>query len=59
MRCGHSPIWIEIADLLLCVVGVVIVAVEQRKSKIGSVKPKAGFLTAANWPVALDPDVDP
>jgi hypothetical protein len=58
MRHDRSPIWIGIADLLLCVVSVVIVAAAPSKTKMEGVKPKAEFLISADWPVALDSDVD-
>ena len=50
--------WIGIADLLLCVLSVVIVAVAPTKARVDGVKPKAEFLITADWPVALDSDVD-
>jgi hypothetical protein len=50
--------WIGIADLLLCVLSVVIVAVAPNKARVDGVKPKAEFLITADWPVALDSDVD-
>jgi hypothetical protein len=53
----RSPIWIGIADLLLCVVSVVIVAVAPVKAKTDGVK-NARQLITADWPVALDSDVD-
>jgi hypothetical protein len=36
----------------------VIVAVAPTKAKVDGVKPKAEFLITADWPVALDSDVD-
>ena len=50
--------WIGLADLLLCILSVVIVAVAPTKAKVDGVKPKAEFLITADWPVALDSDVD-
>ena len=58
MEIDRSPMWIGIADLLLCVLSVVIVAVAPTKARIDGVKPKAEFLITADWPVALDSDVD-
>jgi hypothetical protein len=54
----RSTIWIGLADLLLCILSVVIVAVAPTKAKVDGVKPKAEFLITADWPVALDSDVD-
>jgi hypothetical protein len=50
--------WIGLADLMLCILSVVIVAVAPTKAKVDGVKPKAEFLITADWPVALDSDVD-
>jgi hypothetical protein len=58
MEMDRSPMWIGIADLLLCVLSVVIVAVAPTKARVDGVKPKAEFLVTADWPVALDSDVD-
>jgi hypothetical protein len=58
MDIDRSPMWIGLADLLLCVLSVVIVAVAPTKARIDGVKPKAEFLITADWPVALDSDVD-
>ena len=58
MTVDRSPIWIGLADLLLCILSVVIVAVAPTKAKVDGVKPKAEFLITADWPVALDSDVD-
>jgi hypothetical protein len=54
----RSPIWIGIADLLLCVVSVVIVAVNPTKAKIDGVKPKAEFLITMESSVDIDADPD-
>jgi hypothetical protein len=54
----QSPIWIGLADLLLCILSVVIVAVAPIKAKVDGVKPKAEFLITADWKVELDSDVD-
>jgi hypothetical protein len=58
MDIDRSPMWIGLADLLLCVLSVVIVAVAPTKARVDGVKPKAEFLITADWPVALDSDVD-
>ena len=58
MNIDRSPMWIGLADLLLCILSVVIVAVAPTKAKVDGVKPKAEFLITADWPVALDSDVD-
>ena len=58
MTVDRSPMWIGLADLLLCILCVVIVAVAPTKAKVDGVKPKAEFLITADWPVALDSDVD-
>ena len=58
MTRDRSPIWIGIADLLLCVVCVVIVAVAPTKAKVDGVKPKAEYLIQADWDVNRDVDVD-
>ncbi len=54
----RSSIWIGLADLLLCILSVVIVAVAPTKAKVDGVKPKAEFLITADWKVELDSDVD-
>jgi hypothetical protein len=54
----RSPIWIGLADLLLCIVAVVIVAVAPTHAKTEGVKPKAEYLISADWDVMLDSDVD-
>jgi hypothetical protein len=58
MTIDRSPIWIGLADLLLCILSVVIVAVAPTKAKIDGLKPKAEFLITADWKVELDSDVD-
>jgi hypothetical protein len=58
MTTDRSPIWIGLADLLLCILSVVIVAVAPTKAKVDGVKPKAEFLITADWKVELDSDVD-
>jgi hypothetical protein len=57
VRHERSPTWIEIANLLLCMVSVVIVAAAPTKAKIDGVKPKVEFLVAADWVIAQDSDV--
>lgn len=54
----RSAIWIGLADLLLCVLSVVIVAVAPTKAKVDGVKSRASFLISADWPVERDNDVD-
>jgi hypothetical protein len=54
----RSPVWIGLADLLLCIVSVVIVAVSPIKAKTDGIKPKAEYLISADWDVMLDSDVD-
>lgn len=51
-------IWIGLADLLLCVVSVVIVAVAPTKAKTDGVKPKAEYLIQMTYPIGIDEDVD-
>jgi hypothetical protein len=58
MNVDRSPMWIGLADLLLCILSVVIVAVAPTKAKVDGVKPKAEFLITADWKVELDSDVD-
>src|ERR1700729_3754281 len=58
MNVDRSPMWIGLADLLLCILSVVIVAVAPTKAKVDGIKPKAEFLITADWAVALDSDVD-
>jgi hypothetical protein len=58
MTIDRLPMWIGLADLLLCILSVVTVAVAPTKARVDGVKPKAEFLITADWPVALDSDVD-
>jgi hypothetical protein len=58
MTADRSPIWIGLADLLLCILSVVIVAVAPTRARVDGVKPKAEFLITADWKVELDSDVD-
>jgi hypothetical protein len=50
MNVDRSPMWIGLADLLLCILSVVIVAVAPTKAKVEGVKPNAEFLITADWP---------
>jgi hypothetical protein len=54
----RSSLWIGLADLILCVLSVVIVAVSPTKAKIDGVKPKAEFLIQLDWDVTRDVDLD-
>ena len=54
----RSPIWIGLADLLLCVVSVVIVAVAPTKAKTDGAKEKAEYLITIEWSVDIDADAD-
>ena len=58
MTPDRSSIWIGLADLLLCILSVVIVAVAPTRAKVDGLKPKAEFLITADWKVELDSDVD-
>ena len=58
MTVDRSPMWIGLADLMLCILSVVIVAVAPTKAKVDGIKPKAEFLITADWKVELDSDVD-
>jgi hypothetical protein len=53
----RSSIWIGLADLLLCVVSVALVAVHP-KSLAQGVEQKAEYLVTASWPNTIDADVD-
>lgn len=54
----RSSIWIGLADLLLCVLSVVIVAVAPKTTAMSGVPEKAEYLLSAEWSVDLDADVD-
>ncbi len=54
----RSSIWIGLADLLLCVLSVVIVAVAPKEPAQSGVPEKAEYLMSAEWNVDLDADVD-
>jgi hypothetical protein len=58
MMRDRSSIWIGLADLLLCIVSVVIVAVAPTHAKTDGIRPKAEYLISADWDVMLDSDVD-
>jgi hypothetical protein len=58
MNVDRSPMWIGLADLLLCILSVGTVAVAPTKAKVEGANPKAGFLIAADWPVALDSEAN-
>ena len=54
----RSPIWIAMADLLLCVLAIVIAAVNP-KSEAKGIESKAEYVITAEWPIdSLDADVD-
>ena len=54
----RSSIWIGLADLMLCVVSVVITAVAPVKSKTNGVEMKALYLLTLEWDTGMDADVD-
>jgi hypothetical protein len=54
----RSSIWIGLADLLLCVLSVVIVAVAPKTPAQAGVPEKAEYLLSAEWSVDIDADVD-
>jgi hypothetical protein len=54
----RSSIWIGLADLLLCVLSVVIVAVAPKAPAQAGVPEKAEYLLSAEWSVDIDADVD-
>jgi hypothetical protein len=54
----RSSIWIGLADLLLCVLSVVIVAVAPKAKALSGVPKKAEYLLSAEWSVDVDADVD-
>ena len=58
MTRDRSAIFISLADLLLCVVSVVIVAVAPVKAKTDGVKPKAEYLIEMSYDVQRDVDLD-
>ena len=54
----RSSIWIGLADLLLCVLSVVIVAVAPKAQALSGVPEKAEYILSAEWSVDVDADVD-
>jgi hypothetical protein len=54
----RSPVWIGLADLLLCVVSVVIVAVNPPTPKAKGVETKAEYLITAESSPLIDADPD-
>ncbi len=54
----RSSIWVGLADLLLCVLSVVIVAVAPKEPAQSGVPEKAEYLLSAEWSVDVDADVD-
>jgi hypothetical protein len=54
----RSPIWIGLADLLLCILSVTIVAAHPKSEHEGGVKEKAEYLASIEWDVNTDADVD-
>ena len=54
----RSSIWIGLADLLLCVLSVVIVAVAPKTPSQAGVDVKAEYLLTAEWSVDVDADAD-
>lgn len=58
MTRDMSTIFIAATDMFLCILAVVIVAVNPVHAKVDGIHPKAEFLVTADWPIALDSDVD-
>ena len=54
----RSPIWIGLADLLLCVLSVVIVAVAPKADPHKGVEEKVEYLLSIEWSVDIDADAD-
>jgi len=54
----RSPIWIGLADLLLCMLSVTIVAAHPKSEHEGGVKEKAEYLASIEWDVNIDADAD-
>lgn len=54
----RSPIWIGIADLLLCCLSVILMAVAPSKAKTDGIKPTAEYLITMTYPVDRDEDID-
>jgi hypothetical protein len=57
-RRDRSPIWIGLADLLLCVLSVVIVAVSPKANPHSGIEEKAEYLLSIEWDVGIDADAD-
>ena len=47
----RSPIWIGLADLLLCILSVTIVAAHPKSEHESGVKEKAEYLASIEWDV--------
>lgn len=54
----RSPIWIGLADLLLCMLSVTIVAAHPKSEREGGLKEKAEYLASIEWNVDIDADAD-
>ncbi len=54
----RSSIWVGLADLLLCVLSVVIVAVAPKSPAQSGVEMKALYLLTIEWDVGIDADAD-
>ena len=54
----RSPIWIGLADLLLCMLSVTIVAANPKSDPQSGVKEKAEYLASIEWDVNVDADAD-
>jgi len=54
----RSPIWIGLADLLLCMLSVTIVAAHPKSEHESGVKQKAEYLASIEWNVDIDADAD-
>ena len=55
---GLTPSVLLLADLLICLLCYVLIAVAPAKSKTDGVKPKAEILIQTDWPVTRDVDLD-
>lgn len=54
----RSPTWIGLADLLLCMLSVVIVAVAPNSRPSAGPEQKAEYLVSIDWDVDIDADAD-
>jgi hypothetical protein len=54
----RSPIWIGLADLLLCMLSVTIVQANPKAPREAGVKEKAEYLASIEWDVNIDADAD-